>query len=522
MRKMITTVLLCAALAAWGQEKPPLGILPFTGGSGQEGNTIAMLFTNSRDLQQVFRVVPRTSSVEAIMQEQQFQRTSGLTDTDTIARLGKQYNADYVVSGHVARLGNANLLLISIVNVETMEQIAGDYREYGTIEEVRALLPDMAAHIIDSVQGRGGPEARPRLAVPPLAILDERVERDDAEILARILATEIANTHQYIVLPRLTTIQNAIETEKKIQKSGLTDRDTLAAIGKATNAQYVLSGTITSLGRLNLFDVKIQDVETATLRPGAGSDREYQSLEDGIEIMSELAYDITGVQTERYLENMRRKDEQKRREAEAAAEREWQDSWENSRLYAGLRLGWSPRFYELSKDVGSGSAENSGSFDAALQVSAYIYSLFGVEIGLQTGLWFGADTVSHSGTDGEGDFTASFTSSSLMIPLLAKLSYRMSGRFVASLFTGPYFSIPLGKIEYKTDGGTDSYDANIPAGWLIGVAPGVRLGPGTLFADIRYGGDAGKTSISDSNGVLSVYSRGILSFTVGYELGFLR
>jgi hypothetical protein len=35
------------------------------------------------------------------MKEQQFRR-SGLTDSDTIADIGKQLNSDYVLAGHVA------------------------------------------------------------------------------------------------------------------------------------------------------------------------------------------------------------------------------------------------------------------------------------------------------------------------------------------------------------------------------------------------------------------------------------
>jgi TolB-like protein len=544
VKKLIVMLGTLLAVGAFAQEAPKLGvskqgvpklgILPFTGGQGRDGDTIATLFANSRDLGQEFAIVPRTSSVAAIMQEQQFQRTSGLTDTDTIARLGKLANADYVVSGHVARLGNANLLLISIVNVVTMEQIAGDHRIYDAIEEVSGLLPEMAARIIESVRRRTYAQeaARPALAIPSLDIQDERVARDDAELLARILATEIANTHKYTVLPRTSTIETVIQ-EQGVQKSGLTERTTLAAIGKALNAQYVLSGTITNLGRQNLFTAQILDIETATLQPGAGSSRQYRNLEDGVNLMRELAQEISGVADEEKAAAR----EQEQREARMAAERERQEAaaareraeeeaavqkWKNSLIYGGLRLGVSPRFYGLSKDISAGQAENGASFEAALQVSAYLFSLFDIEVGLQTELSFGMDTVSYSGTDNIGGFTASFASSSLLIPLLAKSSYRMPNGFVVSMFTGPYFPISLGKIKYTSSGGTNSYNFKITAGWLIGIATGIRLGPGTLFADIRYGGDFGNTSISDNNGVLSVYSRNMVSFTLGYELGFIR
>lgn len=133
------------------------------------------------------------------------------------------------------------------------------------------------------------------------------------------------------------------------------------------------------------------------------------------------------------------------------------------------------------------------------------------------------NAVSYSGTDGMGDFSASFTSSSLTIPLLAKAwFFRSPERVVVSAFAGLYFSIPLGELKYTSGESSDSYKVNIPAGWLIGLSPGIRLGPGTLFADIRYGKDFGRTSISDNNGVLSIYSRGAFSFALGYEVGFIE
>jgi hypothetical protein len=236
-----------------------------------------------------------------------------------------------VVLGHIARLGSKNLLLISIVNVETMEQITGGYREYGAIADVISLLPDMAARIIDSVRQRSSLQraARPTLAVSPLDIQDEQVEQDDAELLARILATEIANTHRYAVLPRSTTIRDAIEKEQTVQRSGLTDQETLAVIGRATNAKYVLWGVITKLDRLNLFTVQILDIETAALRSGASGFRPYRNLEDGIGLMKELARQITGVADEEAAAREQREAQaavdRERREAQAATVRERQE-----------------------------------------------------------------------------------------------------------------------------------------------------------------------------------------------------
>jgi hypothetical protein len=198
------------------------------------------------------------------------------------------------------------------------------------------------------------------------------------------------------------------------------------------------------------------------------------------------------------------------------------DAWENSRFSLGLRVGASPRFYELSEDIPSGVPDTGVSFEGALQAGVYLFSFFTIETGLRTEILFAMDRVSYGGRDGRGEFTASFKSSTLEIPLLLSFSRRFSRRFILSLFAGPSFSLPLGKLDYAGGGEGASYRFRVPPGWLAGFSPGFRLGPGTLFADLRYRGDSGNTSLRDGGGVLSVYSRSRGSFTLGYEFGLAR
>jgi hypothetical protein len=89
MKKSVAfIVMMLAALAAYGQAKPRLAILPFTGGSAEDAETIAEFFSYEEEINRVFTPVPRTRAIETLMKEQEFQR-SGLTDSDTIAALGK-------------------------------------------------------------------------------------------------------------------------------------------------------------------------------------------------------------------------------------------------------------------------------------------------------------------------------------------------------------------------------------------------------------------------------------------------
>jgi TolB-like protein len=286
-RTLIIVVMFFMAVTLQAQTMPRLGILPFTGGVGNDGETIAMLFSYQPEILSAFTVVPRTSNVNSIMAEQQFQR-SGLTDSDTISSLGRQLNADFVVAGHIQKLGDRNLVLITIINVESLQQIAGDYREYGNIEEIQGLIPDMAQRLIAAT--RLDTSNLPKLAVLPFNI-PQGVNVQDAEVLAQLLATEVANSGKYAVLPRTKTIETAM-SEQKIQRSGLTDPNSIKAIGQATNAQYVLAGDVRSLGSQNMFMASILNIEDASQM--AGDSKNYRTIADGLQLMAELSGTLTG------------------------------------------------------------------------------------------------------------------------------------------------------------------------------------------------------------------------------------
>ena len=290
-RKIVILIILIMAILSplSAQNRPRLAILPFTGGVGNDGETIAMLIGNQAELRNAFTTVPRTGNVEAVMREQRFQR-SGLTDSDTIAQLGRQMNAEYVVSGHIQQLGTRRLVLISIVHVESLQQIAGDYKEYTDISEIRAYLPDMVRKIVAA--SRQDTSRLSRLAIAPFHIMSGGVNERDAEVLAHIMAVEIANSGRYAVLPRTSTIESAMR-EHSIQRSGITDPASIRRIGQATNAAFVLAGTITSLGSMNLFLAQIINVETG--EQVEGGDEEYRNITDGLNKMQVLSRTLTGI-----------------------------------------------------------------------------------------------------------------------------------------------------------------------------------------------------------------------------------
>ena len=276
-KTFFTVLLLISCLSAFGQVKPRLGILPFTGGTAGDGEIITTLISYQTDILKEFTLVPTTNAVTALVMGQAFQLL-GNSDTDTLSRIGRMLNADFVVSGYIRNLGDRNQVIISVVNVKTFELLAGVYRDYGKLEEIPAQLPNMARIIINAT--KRDTSKLPKLAVAPVSTPRTGVRIQEAETLAQILAIEIANTGKYSVLPRTTTIRSEMQSpEYKVLGN--------TAAGRSVNADYILVSEVQSIGSTNLFTASILSVEGGF--SVAADRRSYRALSDGTTHVADLA-----------------------------------------------------------------------------------------------------------------------------------------------------------------------------------------------------------------------------------------
>jgi TolB-like protein len=464
-KAMILIFAVCFTVTAFAQTKPRLAILPITGGTGGDGETIAELFSFDPDINRVFVPVPRTGSVEAIMREQQFQSSTGLTDADTIARLGMQSNADYVVAGHIQVLGDRNLVLITIIHVVSFQQIAGDYRQYGSIEEIQDMIPDMARRIARAAQlDRTN---LPRLAVLPFSVSTSGVNQNDAEVLAQILATEVANSGRYVVLPRTSLIQTVLR-EHEIQRSGRTEQDSIKAIGEALNAQYVLSGNVRSLGQNNIFTALILETENGEQVKGAFEN--YNTVADGLTHIATLSRKLLGTDT--YTAS----------EFDTPAPLP-SDAWKYYQWYSGFSAGYAVQL-------------NRGDLDYLVDIpfGFSIYArfqpsdLFGIALDLSGDLLDGP-----------------------IISIAPTLTIRPF-LFEINFFLGI--------------GGHIYYDGALA--FTGGIRAGYKAGPGVLYAELRASAAIAESYIYTTEYInntfeVSSYRDYIpfnISFTLGYQIGF--
>jgi hypothetical protein len=199
--------------------------------------------------------------------------------------------------------------------------------------------------------------------------------------------------------------------------------------------------------------------------------------------------------------------------------------YNDNRLFLGFRLGASLGIYIPEEDTGYTGGDSYGiGLNAAIQGSFKIVPIFSIQA---EAVLTGDKGARWQYTRAENGFDIiryrqQFTGYSLQFPLIGKLNF-YPGKFTVSPFFGPYFILPLGKMETDGRGGKASYSYSFspPLGLLGGVSVGFPLGPGMIFADLRYTADLGEPELEGGGG-MKTYRRHLASLSLGYEFGFLN
>jgi TolB-like protein len=288
-RKMMMIFLFTALSGAlFAQIKPRLGILPFTGGDAGEGEIIALFFSNEPELSRSFIVIPRLSSLEAVLQEPQFLRSTGLTDADTITRLGRSVSADYVLTGHIRSLEEGKLLVVSLFQVEQFRQIAGTYHIYRGDEELRGMIPRIAQRLVMTSR-RNAIVSPPRLAVLPIQA-PPGLDQEDAELWVQLLIMEIANSGHFAVTPRAGALETVM-AKQRIKRPMAEAPENIKTIGRALNVQNILVSNIRFLDEKRLYIASI--LKTTDASQLVGTTVNYQPISENLGFIQELEATLT-------------------------------------------------------------------------------------------------------------------------------------------------------------------------------------------------------------------------------------
>ncbi|MDR2535386.1 MAG: formylglycine-generating enzyme family protein [Treponema sp.] len=250
-------------------------ILPFIGVSKAEGESAALFISNISELNTVFKVLnPRILSQEPSLANYQVP-PADITDQGILS-IGKKYNAEYVLAGQLTRLGEHQMLILTLVNVSTGQLVAGGYREIREIADIHLFLPALVRKIVHVAEL--DVENAPNLGISPFSIPSIGISSQDVNILTQFLIIEIANSGKYKVLRRL---------------SGDRKTPDIKTLGNMLGSPYVLIENVVQIGESAYFVAQI--IETRDNALHRGSEIQYRDIRDGMRLMSELAYELTEI-----------------------------------------------------------------------------------------------------------------------------------------------------------------------------------------------------------------------------------
>jgi len=485
----IVPVLYCAAQNASQQSR--IAILSFSGGSIDERDGIAELFSFTPQMMQNFTVIPRTTITNALSKEQSFQNSSGMTDADTIARLGNQFGANYVMAGSITSLGSSNLLIVSIVRIDVIQQVAGDYIIYNTLDDLvknQSIIHKMADNLISIMQQ--DTNNLQRLAVVPVQFTGD-VNKADGDALAQLLSIHLIRAGKYAVYPRTQSLEQ-VQKEYTTQWSGVTRDNQAVALGRATNPEYVLSIVSRKIGSVNTFNASVIDLEGGNQIDGLSE--QYANLSDGIDAMDFVARQLSGVQVTGKERSRRTANVSSAANAEEreAARKEASDKL--LRKTAFIADGW---FGFRINDSSSETPRYSGGVLLGLR-----YGWFGLQTGIN--ILGTKNTVSVAGVD------ENITLTVFQLPVLATLRLNLFENFI---YFAPYAGIGFNLSSY-----TDNKDLDVQSLSNMSFIGGANIGMTLLFMKaflgIQYNRDISDNVIQYSGGEYK-YQNSIINFTLG-------
>jgi len=331
----LLAALCCAALAREGRgDAPSVAVLPFSGGSGGQGEAIAALLSARPELRAAFEVIPIPESALPAVSEGLF-RMGAFSDSDILGEIGREIGADFVVWGHMRRLGrNRSLVMAAAICSRTLELAGGYHRAHRSPFELGGFAPGMASALALAAARHGArePGSAPLLASAPLGISAEALaaveprraqgippaqdgaeQERDLQTLAQVLAIEIANSGEYAVLPRASAMQDALrewEIRATDDRALAMDRLVAALIGIIDSpgedageageeigaaealARAAGAGLLLSLGKRSIggeIEVSAALLRAEDASPARGAVRGFSGIAAGVALMPELA-----------------------------------------------------------------------------------------------------------------------------------------------------------------------------------------------------------------------------------------
>ncbi len=254
------------ALNAQESTKDAIAVLNLEGQgiSNLEAQTLTGRFASTLSQIGKMTLVER-SKMESILKEQEFQQ-SGCTDSDCAVEIGELLNVQFLVSGGIGKLGDTYTVDVKMFSVETgavAKTVTSQYQGSieGLIVEVEILAWEMMEESVpqDLLNRRGSDDTEAQLEnVAILSFVGRGISNMEAETLTDRFSSSITQLEMMQLVQ--TQEMDEILSEQGFGGDACSDAACAVEIGKLLNVEYMISGSIGTIGKTYTVDIKMYEV----------------------------------------------------------------------------------------------------------------------------------------------------------------------------------------------------------------------------------------------------------------------
>jgi len=286
-----------------------------------------------------------------------------------------------------------------------------------------------------------------------------------------------------VVVERNTQNLALMNKEINYQLSGEVSDETALSLGRKLGAEVIITGDIKQFSENFILHIRIVHIESGRILGVIN-----ETIKSDKELKPYLLKNTISNKTKPIKQNI-----------------QWHnDEWINNWLYLGVRYGYMPNIYKLNSNIDM-NAETNFSICPVFQIGIHLTN----HLFLQTELMYSTDEVKVNKPE-----KISIKSSSLTIPVVAKLGYSINDFFYYAFLLGVAFPIEMGNISVNKNDIEQEYNYSTPYNLLAGFNLGIKIGPGVVFTDIRLLQDLGYIKVN----AVDQYSRTRFGITLGYDL----
>ena len=255
---MLSFVMLVCMTMFAQEQKIVAAVVPFDskGVPQEEVDVVYQMFMSEFVRTGKYSVVDK-SNVDRIKSQQNFQ-LSDWSNNEKLAQLGKALNANVIVTGQAMKFRTQVMFIMQILDVSSAKIISSSNAQVNDVAELFSKFPAMCRELTKNT-------AKPRdtVAIVPFDFSSSEVPQEEVDVIYQMFLSDFTRTGKYFVVDKGSF--DRIKSQQNFQLSDWSNNEKVAQLGKALNANIIVTGQAMKFRTQVMFIMQILDVSSAKI-----------------------------------------------------------------------------------------------------------------------------------------------------------------------------------------------------------------------------------------------------------------